>query len=89
MISTDAAGNTIFRTSGDANAAPDPVWVSSAEARASVVASVPRLGEALRFLSEPWARLILFVLPVVVLAGRELWGGLRLDEEERSVLETA
>jgi signal peptidase I len=85
LVSTDGAGQTAFLTSGDANAEPDPVWVNPAEIRASVIATLPGLGYALRFLSQPLARLVLFVLPVIFLAGRELLGGLGLGDDQELV----
>lgn len=75
-IATTDSGQTLFRTAGDANAAPDAAWARPEEVRAIVVTSLPRLGVALSLLSDPLARLLLFVVPLVYLGCRELFLGL-------------
>jgi signal peptidase len=75
-IAATDSGQTLFRTAGDANAAPDAAWARPEDVRAMVVTSLPRLGMALSLLSDPLARLVLFVLPLLYLGCRELFLGL-------------
>jgi len=81
-VRSDGSGEAIFRTAGDANLAPDAVWTTSAGVQAKVVMAFPGLGYVLRLLAEPLARLLLFVLPIVYFAGRELIEGLYPDEDD-------
>jgi signal peptidase I len=88
-VRSDGSGGAMFLTAGDANLAPDAAWTTSASVQAKVVMAFPGLGHALRLLAEPLARLLLFVLPVVYLAGRELIDGLYPEEGDASAPEAS
>ena len=76
LVLTDKAGDTYFKTGGDANAEADPGWASSRNVSAVVVATLPGLGGLLLSISQPLARLLLFVAPLVYIGLKELYAGL-------------
>lgn len=71
------SGETMLRTAGDANGNPDATWTSARDIGGIVVTSFPHVGLLLGYLARPIARLVLFVLPLLYLASRELVLGLR------------
>ncbi|MEO6866604.1 MAG: signal peptidase I [Gaiellales bacterium] len=65
---TNAAGETLITTKGDANASKDPWKISYVDGTAyRVMWHAPYVGRALLAVSTPIARLLLVVIPVLVL----------------------
>lgn len=64
-----ARGERVFRTKGDANAAPDPWTFTLDQARqAKVIAHVPYLGYPLAALQIRWVRMLVIGVPALLIA---------------------
>jgi signal peptidase len=79
-------GQRLFRTKGDANAAPDP-WRFTLDQpqQPQVVGHVPYLGYALAGLEIRWVRMLAIGLPALAIAISVLTALVREAREERSI----
>jgi signal peptidase len=67
-------GSVMFRTKGDANPGMDPWTFSLVNTKQNVMKfSVPTVGYALIWLSNPHVRMVLIGIPAVVIAGMALF----------------
>ena len=79
-------GERLFRTKGDANAAPDPWRFTLDQPRQPrVVGHVPYVGYALAALEIRWVRMLAIGLPALAIAISVLAGLVREAREERSI----
>lgn len=67
-VRTDLTGEVEWQTRGDANGAPDPVWVREAQVRGQVWYAVPWLGHVGRWLSGTQRDLAIQVVALLLLA---------------------
>jgi signal peptidase I len=83
LVATDSTGETLLRTRGDANNDADPGWVPTRNVSAKVLTAVPEMGRFLHLLSQPLARLLLFVFPLGYVGLKVLYLGLYPEEEQQ------
>jgi signal peptidase I len=67
-------GQPYVRTKGDANPEPDPDLTPVAGISGRVTAVLPKTGYLMQFANRPIGGLLIFALPLLILAGRELAG---------------
>lgn len=70
---TERNGTRRFRTQGDANAQPDPGFVTPEELVGRVMLVVPYLGQAIAFVQSDAGLILLVGVPVLLLILGELW----------------
>jgi signal peptidase I len=80
VATIDVDGTPYLRTKGDANASPDADLLPSDAVYGSVRASMPFAGRGLALLGDPVFGMLVFILPIVWLALRELIDALALED---------
>lgn len=68
----DEEGNTMFRTKGDANNIEDKNLVRKEDIVGKYIFRVPAFGYLSDFMSKPLGFILLFVLPLFILLGKEI-----------------